>query len=611
MDGYVTDASDVLTPEEEASLEQQLSDLASTDGVPELYVMFIDEFTDPANGPNWVDQAAEDEFLGQDQYLLAIATEQRGMAMSYGNDGPLSANRVDAIMDGLATEHLSNDEWAAAVELAIEEFEKKPWPWWVWMLLVAGLAVVIVGGTAGIRWARRAAARRAELATLDGQKERAARELVRADDAVRSSSQELGFVTAEFDGDQTAPFEEVLSDAREKLARAFELQGKLEDAIEDTVEETRSWTDEILSTCTAIHAQLRAKKKDLDRLRDLVSGADASLSRLTEQRRAADATLAAAERRLATLSSAYEPADVAIVADVPEEIRLRLADADAALSALADAAQARRGGAITRSIHAVEEALAEVSELHDDVDERAEALAARATAGAGSTITADAPVEPRERPAPVFAPTPGAAPELASAEAALARAHRTVESRERDPAARSTAIARCTALARESLNAADAARPSDPAGVERHARTALDRAEIAKRLVPGAGRPTSHGRSAPSTSSSTTASRGRVGAKAAMGAVGGGAVGGFAGLGAAAESESPALIVVGVVVGALIGSLSSAFGGNRSRGSSSGWHSSSRHRSSFRSGSSRSRSSGGSRRSSSSGGGRSSSGRRF
>lgn len=610
LDGHLTDQADVLTAAEEADLEGRLAELAQTEGLPELYVMFVDRFDSPSDGPGWVDRVAQDEFLGQNQYLLAIATQQRGMAMSYGDDGPLSAKRVDEIQDAIASEHLAHDEWAEAVELAIDEFEHRPMPWWAWLLIIAGGVVAIVAVVAAIGWARGALARRRELSHLDGQKDRAARELVRADAAVRASAQELDFVIAEFGEETTAEFTSALDDARAKLTTAFERQRLLEDAEPDTIEDTRRWTDEILETCTAIHRQLREKKDALASLRDLVGNARPSLERLRDERRRADDVLAEAERRLGTLAAAYPAADVALVADAPAEMRQHLSAADAALASLATDVDSRRGGAITRSIRTAEQELAEVSELREDIEERARVLSQRGAAPGVSPVLAvaregdasgqGAGVPGREGDA---RPDGAADPARERAERLIRRARDVVSSIERDYPHRSPGTDRRLQLAREAIDAAEASRSAGPSAMETHARQALERAEFARSFQNP--RPTSYGRDAARHVSSTPdgPSIGMAAFGGITGAVFGGVIG--AQLGGAG-------VLLGILVGAVFGALSGAYGkGGSSGGSSSGWSSGGRSSSFRSSGGSHRSSSGGSHRSSSSGGGRSSSGRRF
>lgn len=602
---FVTDRADALSAAEEERLEERLATLARADHLPELYVVFVDRFTDPSDPLAWVDDVAAASTLGSNQYLLAVGTEDRAMAVSRPNDGPLSQGRVDEIQDLIASRHFADEEWAAGVELAADEFEKRPWPWWVWVLGLAAIALIVALVVLLVRGVRELVRRRAELRTLEGRKRLAARELVRADTALRNSAQEVDFVRAEFDDATAAPFAAVVDSGRERLAGAFELQRLLEDTQEDTADQTRSWTDEILATCSAVLGELDAKRAALKRLRNVVADVGATHARLTEERRGADALVADAERQIAALASAHDAAAIAFVADNAEEMRLRLADVDEWLEKLRTASGAGQGRAITAAVHEIETDLAEVRELHDDIAEHARVLATGVSAP--------------DRDA--FTPTPGADGALAAAEQTLARAYDVVRGAREAVAARGDGVPRSALsqlnLAEVALRRADASR-ADPVAVEADARTAMERAEMARRFA--GSRPSAFARAprrfmsdevepARSRRTSYDDDSDGSGGRAAFGAVTGGVVGAISAASAADEAGG-GIIVLGLVLGAVVGALSGLFGGGSGGGSSSGgW--SSRSSGSFSSRGSFGRSRGGSGGGGSRGGGRSSSGRRF
>ncbi|BDZ39117.1 TPM domain-containing protein [Microbacterium suwonense] len=143
--GFVTDLSDVLTDAEEAALEQHLGELAASEGKPELYVILVPDFENPSNALQWADKTATRNNLASDQYLLAIATSGRTLAISaeYGGEGtaagPLSEKRVLQIEDRLGGDYLAHDDWAGGIDYVAGEFEKTPgpggsgcWAWWFW-----------------------------------------------------------------------------------------------------------------------------------------------------------------------------------------------------------------------------------------------------------------------------------------------------------------------------------------------------------------------------------------------------------------------------------------------------------------------------------------------
>lgn len=623
--GFVTDRSGVLSAQEESRLEQRLSELAALEGVPELYVVLVPDFEDPANALAWADQTALRSNLAPDQYLLAIATEGRTLAISaeYGGDGaaagPLSESRVLGIEERLGGRYLSEDDWAGGVEYVAEEFSQVPWPWWAWVLGLAGLAVLVFLLTRLVLFLRQRSALAAERRTLDGQKKQAARQLVRTDEAVRTSEQELGFVTAEFGEETTAEFSAVLEDCRSKLQRGFGLLGKLEDAVEDTPDDTRSWTKEILRICRDVDRALEERTGKLASLRALVENSAKTLDRLRTARAEAASARTDAEARLATLSAAFPPADLISVTENPRQIGERLGDADRELAALEAAIRARRPRAISDSVHEIERLLSEAVALRDAVSAYAEVLAGRSPASVGD-VGED-----------------GTSPTLHQAAAAVRAAEALVRAR-----AGGTSADTLGRLYLAQRRLAEARSTTDPSERQRLALAALDAAQqvhtVSSPPVGAAvgGRTSSGPRFAvsqrtaddgpvmfdpPSAASSRVPVRRSpvddgpsTGGKALWGAFSGALMGLIGG--SSAADGNAGMVVVFIIVGAVLGAVFGGFSHGGSGGSSSGWGGSSR--SSYRGGSSRSsfRSSSRSSRSSgrSSGGSRSSGrsgGRRF
>lgn len=612
--GYVTDLSGVLGDADEAHLEQRLGELAAADDRPELFVVLVPDFEDPSNALTWADEAALRNNLAPDQYLLAIATDGRSLAISaeYGDGGvaagPLSESRVLEIEDELGAGYLADDDWAGGIEYVADEFEKVPWPWWVWLLGLAGLALIIFLVARLVIFLRRRAALAAELRTLEGQKKRAARQLVQTDEAVRTSEQELGFVTAEFGEETTTEFAAVLAECRARLQEAFQLLEKLQDADEDSPHDTRSWTDTIIRLCGQVDSDLEGRKRELASLRALANGAADTLTRLRSEREAASAFPGEAADRLATLAAAFSAADLVGVTDNPDEIDGRLRAADVQLVALQKAVDARRPKAITEAVHEIERLLAEAKDLRDAVGAEADALAARTAEPAAGTAQA-----------------PESGSVLDRAKAAVRAAELSVQARPGEVS--SFPLTRLYFAQRQLAEAVAATRAED---AELRAASALAAAEQVQSLIGSPVAPESRRFARSSHTAESTAimydppssgSSGRsewkrsyandenegTGGKAVWGGISGGVVGFFSSV--SVVDDTPGLIVMFVIGGVVLGALSGAFGGNGGGSTtSSGWGGSSRSsssRSSWGGSSSRSsssRSSGGSRSSGRSGG---------
>lgn len=627
--GRIDDRAGVLSVAEESRLEERLEALASSDGLPELFVVLVPDFEEPENALSWADETAQQSNLAPDQYLLAIATEGRSLAISaeYGGGdvaaGPLSETRILEIEDRLGSDFLSHDDWAGGINYVADEFSATAVPWWVWLVGALLLAVIVFAVTRLVLFLRRRARLAAELRTLEGQKKRTAQRLVQADEAVRTSEQELGFVTAEFGDEATAEFAAVLTENRARLQQGFQLLEKLQDADEDTSEETRAWVDEILELCTRIDAALEDRAQQIASLRALEKAAPAHLTRLRAARADASHLQPLADERLRALAAAYAPADLVGVERNAEEIGERLRAADVQLDVLQKAVESRRPRVAVQAVHEVERLLAEAKDLRDAVDAQAVALAARPTAR--PAVQSDTSV-PAAGDAAVSEgagdPASAGGSLLEQATAAVRAAETSVQARSGDVG--SFALMRLSAAQRELAVAQSTA---DGDGGDLAARTALATAQQVQALI---GAPTARAsarfvRPAPAASPAImydvpeTGSRsgsprsyyadpddeGRSG-KAVLGGLSGGAIGFFGSLGVA--RDAPGVIVLFVIGGVVLGAISGAFGNGGDGGSSSGWGGSSRSSGRWSSGGSRSGGSsrGGSR---SSGGGSRSSGR--
>jgi hypothetical protein len=593
---HVTDRAGVLTATEERRLEDRLAALAEKDDRPELYVVFVDDFEDPSNALQWADRTAQLNNLAPDQYLLAVATEGRAVAISaeYEEDGggPLSEERVLEIEDGVGSGYFADEDWAGGVDYAAAEFDEVPPPWWVWALGLAGLALVVFLIVQFVLLGRRKAARALELRTLEGQKKRASITLVRTDEALRTSEQELGFVTAEFGEEATAEFSAVLSEGRAKLDRAFELQRQLEDATEDSDADTRSWTDEILALCGQVDRALNERTRKLAELRGLAKDAATTLERLTKARTDADSLVAAAEAKLAGLGTRVPSERLTAIADDPQQMRDQLEHADQWLARLHEAAASRKATAISTAVHEVERDLAEVAELHAAVTAFAASVAVDAPAiGSGGQAAASPAPAPSTR-------------DIDRADAAVRAAEASVAARPGQLTVEGLSTLRS---AREELALGWKA-AGDPAAQAEHARSALALAQQVQRLAGEARSYAASGtpsRPRPSIRSyATDPDESGTGMKAGIGALSGGAAGFFAGLGVLGDEDGSGagLVVLFILGGAVVGALSGAFGGDGDGGggSSSGWGGSSSRSSWSSRSSSRSSFSGGSSRSSSS-----------
>jgi uncharacterized membrane protein YgcG len=391
--GYVLDEAGVLSSGEESAAQGRLERLKSETGL-DLWVVYVDQFTDPASSADWANQTAQDNGLGVTQYLLAVATEGRQYYLSGDSAGPLTEEQLGAIEQERIQPALMQDDWLGAATAAADGITaaeggasggNEPGAaggasWLTWLLVVV---VVIVGIVLLVMFLRRrrktgsvaAGPAGAPQLSIEELERRAASLLVETDDALKTSAQELGFARAQFGDAATAEFETALATARQSLDEAFSLKQQLDDATPDAEADTRAWNERIIALCEAANALLDEKAAAFDELRKLEQNAPEALARVHEERAKAGEALDEAARRLQALQSSYAVEALATVADNPEQARQRLAFADEQLAAAQTAIGAGNGGQAAVGIRAAEEAVGQAELLEKAIDKLATDLA--------------------------------------------------------------------------------------------------------------------------------------------------------------------------------------------------------------------------------------------
>ncbi|MFG6403468.1 TPM domain-containing protein [Microbacterium sp. P04] len=391
--GRILDEVDALSPTEENAAASRIEQLRTATGL-DLWVVFVDTFTDPSDAEEWANQTAEQNGLGPTQYLLAVAVTSRQFYLSADSDGPLTTSEVSAIEQDRLIPALSDSDWAGAVDAAAEGLEEADGAGaaddpntggqssgsglTVFLAVLAALAVIAVIVVVVVRRRKKPSAAGApetpQVSTADLQQQ-AASALIATDDAVRSSEQELGFATAQFGEAATVEFAAALQSAREKLAQAFSLQQQLDDDVADTEEQVRAWNEQIIRLCDEADAGLDDKIADFDELRKLEQDAPAALARVRESRAAAASAIDASGEKLAALRLSYAPEALETVDDNIDQARARIAFADEQLTAAQTALAGGDTGAAAVHIRAAEEAVGQAVLLEDAIDTLARDLA--------------------------------------------------------------------------------------------------------------------------------------------------------------------------------------------------------------------------------------------
>lgn len=428
----VLDDAGVLSAAEESDVQQRSEQLSASSGV-DLWVVYVDEFTEPTDPEAWATATAEANGLGPNQYLLAVATEGRTFYLSGDSAGPVDFAALGTIEQQRILPALGAEDWAGAgiaaadgLENAVGGGDGAPGSEaagggfggiLVFVLIAAAVIVVVwlvvrsrrktkaaTGGGAGPEAVT--AVPTAELAR------RAASALVQTDDAVKTSEQELGFARAQFGDAAAAEFEETLTRAKANLDQAFSLQQQLDDEVPDTEQDVRAWNTRILELCESANAELDEKADAFDELRKLEQNAPEALTRTQELRATVAGGLAEATERLAALQATYAAEAVATIADNPAQAQQRIDFADERLTAAQQAIGSGDGSAAAVSIRAAEEALGQARMLEDAVTKLQGDLAAGEQNAAAliadlekDLAAAGAMPDPDARLAPVIAST--------------------------------------------------------------------------------------------------------------------------------------------------------------------------------------------------------------
>lgn len=381
---YVLDQADVLTNAQEAEVQSRLIRLAEQTGL-DMWVVYVDEFTQPAAAEDWANETANRNNLGPHQYLLAVSVDGRAFYLSGDvDDGTLSASQLATIEQDRVQPALAAGDYAGAADAAAtgitsaargaEPAAPTPagsGPDVALIALVVFLVLALGGGLLWL-WLRRrrgtpAGAGASARESVGDLARRAGSALVATDDAIKTSEQELGFARAQFGDAAAAPYTDVLSQAKADLDRAFTISQQLDDDIPETDDQRRAGYAEILRLCAAADAGLDAKAAAFEELRALESDAPAALTRARERHATVTAALDSAAIELRSLSERYADDALATVADNPAQARARLDLAAHQFATAETAIAASTTGEAAVAIRTGESAVAQAESLEDAI----------------------------------------------------------------------------------------------------------------------------------------------------------------------------------------------------------------------------------------------------
>lgn len=395
-DARVVDRVDALSAGEERALDERLRQLRADAGI-DLWVVYVDEFTNPSDPETWANDVAELADLDDDQYVLAVATEASMFYLSGSTTGPVDGGTLGRIETETIRPELSRGDFGAAAFAAAgalagaatgEPQPGEPQPddsqpgdadsdsspvLTIVLLVAAALAVaavviVVVRRRRQTGGATTPAVPTAELAR------RSAAALVAADDALKTSDQELGFAAAQFGDAATAEFRSTLAQAKNDLDEAFSLQQQLDDEHPDTDAQVRAIHERIIELCAHADAELDARADEFDALRALEQQAPEAAQRIRIAHAEAATALDQATTTLRALQSTYAPTELHTVDDNPDQAARRLSFASEQLDTADRALSGGDRAAAALALSAAEAAIAQARQLETAVSTLADGL---------------------------------------------------------------------------------------------------------------------------------------------------------------------------------------------------------------------------------------------
>jgi len=319
----VVDTANVLGGKK-ADVEEAIRKLG-TDHAMTLHVVYVKKFENPTDRVAWAADVARKANLGPNAMLLAVATDTRQYQLGKPSNSKITNAQRDTIVKSAVDPQLRNGDYAqAAINTAAAIGDAAgggsgnvPSGDGAGTAVLVGAGVVAAGaGTYLYLRNRRKKAVQASSASYGPQggeadplaslsveelRRKSGSLLIEADDAIKSSEQELGFAEAQYGEAAVGNFTKALQEAKGHMSESFKLQQQLDDHIPDTEEQQRTWLGEIIRRSEAALESLQEQKADFDSLRELEKNAPQALAAVDSGAAAADAKITNAEHTLAEL----------------------------------------------------------------------------------------------------------------------------------------------------------------------------------------------------------------------------------------------------------------------------------------------------------------------
>ncbi|MBE4719438.1 TPM domain-containing protein [Pseudarthrobacter sp. AB1] len=386
----IVDPSGVLGSKK-ADVQEAIKKLG-TDNATVLHVVIVKKFENPTDRFQWTDEVAKKASLGPNALVFAIATDTRQYNLAKPTNSKLTATQIENIKSSAIGPQLANDNYAqAAIDatLAIGDAASGgsgnlPSGDGAGSGVLVGTGLAVAGGAGAYLYFRNKRKKAAQAssasygpqgAELDPLASLSINELrrkggsliIEADDAIKSSEQELGFAEAQYGDAAVGNFTKALAEAKAHMSESFKLQQQLDDHIPDTEEQQRSWLGEIIRRSEAALGSLQEQKADFDSLRELEKNAPQALAAISAGAHEAEAKIASAEESLTALRAKYADSALVQVADNITQAKERLDFVQNATATAQEKLTAGEGSLAAVAVRASEESLHQTNVLLDAI----------------------------------------------------------------------------------------------------------------------------------------------------------------------------------------------------------------------------------------------------
>lgn len=364
-----------------------------------LYVVTVSSFDSPPDPKQWATQVATTKGMGRADVLLAISTEGKyyfaphSASAIASKTSNITQNAIVANLAGGKKDYAEAaiDTAAAIGDAAGGGSGNVPSGDGAGTAVLVGVGVVAAGG-AGTYLYLRNRRKKAALASsasygpqgaeqdplaslsVEELRRKSGSLLIEADDAIKSSEQELGFAEAQYGEAAVGNFTKALQEAKGHMSESFKLQQQLDDHIPDTEEQQRTWLGEIIRRSEAALASLQEQKADFDSLRELEKNAPQALAAVDAGAADADAKIAKADQTLVDLRGKYAESALVQVADNITQAKERLAFVQNASTTAREKLSAGEGSLAAVAVRAAEESLHQTHVLVDAISKVAGSL---------------------------------------------------------------------------------------------------------------------------------------------------------------------------------------------------------------------------------------------